>query len=162
MNNLNEILKNMQLEKISSEDTGYQELPDGYYLAEVEKVEFTVSKSGKDMIKWQFKVVENGIRFNSEYEKEYIEKSINRKIFMFSLLSDENSVQRTLSNLLKFEKDEGKPILNAEYFINQEILAEALQLLNGANIFIHLDTDKNGNQWKRLVSWKGAAKLELV
>ena len=50
MNNLDEILKNIKLEDISSEGTGFSELPDGYYLCEVEEVKFAISKTtGNDM-----------------------------------------------------------------------------------------------------------------
>lgn len=159
---LNELLKNIKLEEIKSEDS-YSELSDGYYLCEVEKVEFTTSKtSGNEMLAWQFKVVEDGIKFNDEWVKEHIPGTTNRKIFMYHSLKDQKAVERMLSDLLKFEKAEDEPILSKEMFVNEEILKEALQLLIGAQLFIHLDTDRDGNQWKRFVNWKNAKKNELV
>lgn len=163
MNNLDEILKNIKLEDISSEGTGFSELPDGYYLCEVEEVKFAVSKTtGNDMLSWRLKVVENGINFDDNFDKKYIQNTKNRKIFMFSSLRDQASVEKTISDLMKFEKEEGVSLLQKEYFINKEIMTEALALLIGLNIYVQLDTDKDGNQWKRFVNWKGAQKLGLV
>lgn len=163
MNNLDEILKNIKIEEIKSDNEGYENLPDGYYLCEVEKVEFKESKSsGNEMIAWQFKVVENGIDFDEELNKQYIQNTVNRKIFTYHVLKDETSIKRAISDLLKFEETEGESLLSKEYFISKESMELCFQLLIGRNIYIKLETDKDNNQWKRFVSWKGAKKLELV
>ena len=163
MNNLDELLKSIKIEEIKSDNEGYENLPDGYYLCEVEKVEFKESKSsGNEMIAWQFRVVENGISFDEELKKEYIQNTINRKIFTYHVLKDENSIKKAISDLLKFEESEDVPLLSRDYFINKEAMNLCFQLLIGRNIYIKLETDKDNSQWKRFVSWKGAKKLELV
>ena len=163
MNNLDELLKNIKIEEIKSDDSEYPNLPDGYYLCEVEKVEFKESKtSGNEMLAWQFKVVENGINFDDEMKKYYLENTSNRKIFTYHILKDESSMKRAISDLLKFEEVEGEPILSKDYFVNKEAMELCFELLIGKNIWIKLQTDKNENQWKRFVGWKGAKNLELV
>ena len=39
---LDELLNKTDLEDVTAESTGYQDLPDGYYLSEVEKAEIIV------------------------------------------------------------------------------------------------------------------------
>ena len=163
MNNLDELLKSIKIEEIKSDNEGYDNLPDGYYLCEVEKVEFKESKtSGNEMIAWQFRVVEKGINFDDDLKKYYLENTLNRKIFIYHVLKDENGIKRAISDLLKFEESEGVPLLSKDYFINKESMELCFQLLIGKNIYIKLETDKDNNQWKRFISWKGAKKLELI
>lgn len=163
MNNLDQLLQSINLKDIKSEQS-FEDLPDGYYLCEVEKVEFTVSKSsGNDMLKWQFKVVENGVDINVETDKKIeLKNTKNRKIFMYHTLKDTNTIERMLSDLLKFEDSNGEPLLSPEYFISQEAIVVALQLLLGKNIYISLRKDDNDNQWKRIITWKAAKTLELI
>lgn len=169
MSSLNELLTKIDLKSIKAENTTFEDLPDGYYLCEVEKVDFKQSQSsGNEMLAWTFKIVEDGITFTGDEldKKEYIKGTKNRKIFHYHVLKDERGVERMLSDLLKFEDANKQPLLNSDYFKDQETLSLSIQLLIGARIYIHLETTENQNgeaiQWKRFVSWKGAEKLELI
>ena len=164
---LDSLLGNTNLEDVTSESgAGFGDLPEGYYLSEVEKAEIKISKTSKQpMIAFQFKVVENGKFVDSEGDLSEIKNSKNRKIFMYYSLKDESSIKRFVSDMLKFEGEEkNKPILEKEYFTNSTLLADALDILIGMRIYIHLSVNENGepgSMWKNLVSWKRAEVLEL-
>lgn len=170
---INDVLSNVTLDEVTSESNGFsnEELPDGYYLSEVEKAEIKTSKtSGKPMVAFQFKVVENGIAADVDEQgrtvKSYIEKTQNRKIFLNYVLSDEKSVKRFASDMLKFEGDEpGESLLPKEAFISAETLYDALEVLEGMRIFIQVSTSKNREgkdmTWKNPISWKRVDALEL-
>lgn len=161
---VNKILEAIDTNQVTAESSdAYSQLPDGYYLSEVSKVEMTTSKSsGQPMIAWQFKTVEDGVTINENLNKSLIKNTTKKTIFMYHVLKDQNSVERFISDALKFEGDEaGKPFLEKEYFTNAETLHDALDLLIGLRIWLHVDTDNNNATWTRLVSWKRATKLEL-
>ena len=85
---------------------------------------------------------------------------------MYYVLKDTNSVRRFVSDMLKFEGEEpGKPLLDKEYFMNSEILEDALKLLVGMRIYVQItkseSADGNIRSWQNLISWKRAAMLEL-
>lgn len=167
MNNqnfLDDILKDVNLENINSEFQNFPDLPDGYYLATVEKVEFKLSKNtGSEMIAWQFRTVENGIKFNDDFKKEYIPNTQNRKIFIYHSLKNKENVERAISDLLKFEQEPGVSVIKKEHLNSRENIQKCFELLIGGNIFLHLEANKDGSdQWKRMLSWKAAEKLELI
>lgn len=161
---VNEILNKVSTEEITSESgDAFSQLPDGYYLAEVVKVNMTESKSsGNPMISWTFKTVEEGVTIDDALKKAVIKNTAKRNLWVHHVLKDQNTVERFISDALKFEgEEEGKPFLDKEYFTTAEVLNDALELLEGLRIWLHVDTDNNNNTWTRLVSWKRAAKLEL-
>lgn len=161
---VNKILEDIDTNQVTAESSdSYSQLPDGYYLSEVSKVEMTTSKSsGQPMIAWQFKTVEDGITIDENLMKSLIKNTTKKTIFMYHVLKDQNSVERFISDALKFEGDDaGKPFLEKEYFTTAETLHDALDLLVGLRIWLHVDTDNNNTTWTRFVSWKRATKLEL-
>lgn len=164
---INEILSKSNIDNVSSESVGFQELPDGYYLCEVIDAALTESKtSGLPMTMLAFKVVEDGFAPSIDGGWTVLNKTKNRQLRKYWTFKDENSVQRFVSDMLKFEGEtEGESLLSKEYFTSAELVEEAIQLLVGLRIFIQLDTtekdDGSKSQWSNLVSWKRAAKLEL-
>lgn len=161
---VNKILESIDTNQVTAESSdAYSQLPDGYYLSEVVKVEMTTSKSsGQPMIAWQFKTVEDGVTIDENLNKALIKNTTKKTIFMYHVLKDQNSVERFISDALKFEGDEaGKPFLEKDYFTTAETLHDALELLIGLRIWLHVDTDNNNSTWTRFVSWKRADKLEL-
>lgn len=166
-NNLDDILKNTDLSDVSADSNSFSELPDGYYLSEVEKAELTESKkSHQPMVAFQFKVVEDGIGTDDDGNFIDLPKTKNRKIFLYYVLKDEASVRRFATDMLKFEGEtKGEPILEKTYFTNSELLNDALDILTGMRIYIQSSTTENddgtSSVWKNLVSWKRVEALKL-
>lgn len=166
---LNDVLNTTSLEDVSSEDqSSFEELPDGYYLSEVEKAELTVSKSsGAPMVAMTLKVVENGVKASFTGDRcDLIEipKTVNRKIFKYFVIDTPEKVKKFVSDMLKFENNDGQPILDKEYFTTAEVLQDALDILIGMRIYINVQvTEKNGtiSRWNNFVSWKRANMMEL-
>ena len=166
-NSLNGLLSNTDLSDVSAESAGFSELPDGYYLAEVEKAELKESKSShQPMVAFQFKVVDDGLAVDENGEFVTVKKTKNRKIFLYYVIKDETSLKRFVQDMLKFEGDvAGKPLLEKECFTNSELLVDALDILKSMRIYIQSSTtvndDDSTSTWKNLISWKRAAALEL-
>lgn len=166
-NNLNSILSSTDLKDVTAEGEGFKDLPEGYYLVEVEKAELKTSKSsGKPMVAFQFKVVDDGRIVNEDGSFGIIPKTKNRKIFKYYVIGDEAGVRRFATDMLKFEGDEeGVPLLEKECFTTSELLVDALEILIGmrvyANISINLNADGSSSSWTNLITWKRVKKLEL-
>lgn len=167
LNSLNDLLTNTDLTDVSAESAGFSELPDGYYLSEVEKAELKESKSShQPMVAFQFKIVDNGVNIDENGELVTVNKTKNKKVFMYYVLKDDGAVKRFVTDMLKFEGDtEGESVLTKEYFTNAELLEDALDILKGLRIYIHSSTSVNDDNstsvWKNLISWKRAKTLEL-
>lgn len=168
---INELLKQTNIKDVTSESNNFQELPEGYYLCTVDAAEIKESKaSGKPMIAFTFTVSENGHHYvadkDGNAEMQEVKGSKNRKIFMYYVLKDTQSVRRFVSDMLKFEGEEaGKPLLDKEYFMNFEILEDALKILEGMKIYVQVTKSENqdgtSRNWQNLISWKRAAALDL-
>jgi len=168
---INELLKQTNITDVTAESNSFQELPEGYYLCTVNTAEIKESKaSGNPMIAFTFTVSENGYRYVADEDgnakMQEVKGSKNRKIFMYYVLKDTASVRRFVSDMLKFEGEEpGKPLLDKEYFMNSEILADALAILQGIKIYIQItkstNDDGTSRSWQNLISWKRAAALDL-
>lgn len=169
---LDELLKETNIEEVTSESNdSFEELPAGYYLCEVEKAELKETKETHlPMASFTFKVIEPGkqvIIEEGESNFQEVKNSINRKIFINYVLKDSTTIKRFVSDMLKFEgEEEGQPLLNKEYFLNSEILVDALSILEGMRIYVHisLNTKSDGSigRWNNLISWKRAKILELI
>lgn len=168
---INELLKQTNINDVTSESNNFQELPEGYYLCTVDAAEIKESKaSGNPMIAFTFTVSENGHHYvadkDGNAEMQEVKGSKNRKIFMYYVLKDTQSVRRFVSDMLKFEGEEaGKPLLDKEYFMNFEILEDALKILEGMKIYVQVTKSENQDgtvrNWQNLISWKRAAALDL-
>lgn len=167
---INELLKQTNINDVTSESNNFQELPEGYYLCTVDAAGIKESKAGNPMIAFTFTVSENGHHYvadkDGNAEMQEVKGSKNRKIFMYYVLKDTQSVRRFVSDMLKFEGEEvGKPLLDKEYFMNFEILEDALKILEGMKIYIQVTKSENQDgtvrNWQNLISWKRAAALDL-
>lgn len=166
-NALDALLGQTDLSDVTAESNNFSELPDGYYLCEVEKAELKESKSShQPMVAFQLNVVEDGIGIDADANFFDLKKTKNRKVFLFYVLKDNNSVRRFVTDMLKFEGEvAGEPILPKEYFTNSQVLVDALDILQGMRIYVQSSTTTNDDNstsvWKNLVSWKRAKMLEL-
>lgn len=166
-NALDNLLNDTDLSDVTAESSNFSELPDGYYLCEVEKAELKESKSShQPMAAFQFNVVEDGLGVTEDATFFDLKKTKNRKIFVYYVLKDNNSVRRFVTDMLKFEGEvQDEPILGKEYFTNSQLLVDALDVLVGSRIYIQSSTtvneDKSSSVWKNLISWKRARMLEL-
>lgn len=178
---LDSLLGKSDLSSTTAEGAGSTELPDGYYLCEVEKAELTTSKSsGNPMVKFQFRVVENGHKsvVDDQGNDVLVEAkgTANRKVFMYYVLSNENQVGFFVSDMLKFSNPEDltKPLLGEDqeeakvYFKNTALLMDALEIISmGSHIYVMLqtvpkrDNPSETDTKKSIISWTRAAKLNL-
>lgn len=171
LNTLDQILAKTTLDDVSADSQGYNDLPDGYYLCEVDKADFKESKTSHlPMVSFNFKIVENGTGFkyvDNDVIVYEIKNTKNRMIFKHYVFKDESSVKRFASDMLKFEGETpGEPLLPKEAFTTSETLLDALDVLEGMRLFIQADTnekdDGTKSTWYNLISWKRAAELELI
>lgn len=166
-NSLDGVLSNTNLDDVTAESNNFAELPDGYYLSEVEKAELKESKSsGQPMVAFQLKIVEEGLAVDKDGNFTDLKGTKNRKIFLYYVLKDETAVRRFVTDMLKFEGEtEGEPILGKDYFTSSELLVDALDILIGLRIYVQSSTTENKDGstsvWKNLISWKRAKALEL-
>ncbi len=171
---LDSLLGKLDVDKIDPEgNDSYSDLPDGYYLCEVEKAELKTTKSsGEPMVSLTMKVVEDGLGLVVD-EKGYstfelINKTKGRKIFINFVLSDEQKCYRFANDMVKFEGDEiGKPILDKEAFLSSATLLDALDIIEGLNIYVNVSTKKNNTTgelktWQSIISWKRAKAIGLI
>lgn len=174
-NQLNELLSNTSLVGVTAEGSGFSELPVGYYLCEVKKAGLGESKSShKPMVSLQLSVVNDGYGVNEnedDGELKPLQHTKGRMIFVHYPFSDQSSVQRFASDMLKFEGgNPGEPLLEKEAWINVETMEESLSLLQdmGPRIWVNVhegsginpQTNKP-NIFNSLISFKRATQLGL-
>lgn len=159
---LDGLLGTTDLSGVSAEPT-FEDLPDGYYLCEVEESKLKESKSTRmPMAAFRLRVVEDGVSVTPDGAFKPVAKSQNRKIFINYVLKDDRSIKRFATDMLKFEGETpGEPLLSKEYFTNSNILADALELLAGFRIYVQVSTDENSSTWRNLISWKRVELLGL-
>ena len=184
--NLDDLLGGVNMNGVSAESTGYQDLPNGYYLCEVETASLEKSKtSGLPMVKFGLKVVQNGIiETQDEDNNVYLERAQgtkNRKIFKYYILDPskdfEKAVKSVISDLLKFEGSEPGTELLGEILRDDdgklttpstELLKGCLEVIIGSTIYVKSETSpskKNPNEkstWTNLIGWGRAEKLGLL
>ena len=167
---LNDILSGINAQELSADSVIYDDLKDGYYLTEIEDAKLKSSSSGKPMVTIRGKIVEDGyaVTFSEDNEVYFtpLKKSKGRVIFFNFVLSDETSVKRFITNMLKFEGEEpGEPLLPKEVFMNSETLTDALDIIVGNRIYTQVSTsvkeDGTKSTWNNFISWKRAKMLEL-
>lgn len=168
LKSLNEILQNSDLTDVSSESSG-RSLEDGYYLCEVQKGEIKeTSQTHQPMVSLTMKVVEDGYKVEigeSDVTLNPIKNTKNSLIWINYVIKDEASLKRFASDMLKFEAEEGKPLLEKEAFMEASIMEDAISLLEGNRIYVQVSTtqskDGQNRTWNNLISWKRADKLNL-
>lgn len=163
---LNKLLGNTDLTDVTAESNNFPQLKDGYYLCEVATAELKINKNNDPMVAFKFVVAEDGKEINEDGIVVDIPKTAKRSIFINYVLKDDTTVKRFVTDMLKFEGDEpGVPILEKEYFMNSEVLEDALDILIGKCIYISVNTSekKDGTKstWSNPVSWKRVEALGL-
>ena len=176
---LDDILEDVDLKDVTSEGTGFEELPVGYYLSEVTDAILTESKNTHyPMLKFTFKVVEDGFGEEVDDEGNYslskvLKGTKGRNIFKYYVLGDadrekvKQNYKKFVSDMKKFEGEEpGVPLLEEECFTHSELLKDALDILKGTNARIWLSitqSERNGEKsnWVSAISWKRADQLGL-
>lgn len=166
---LGEILKNVNWETVTDADS-FDDLPEGYYLCEVENAQLKENKAQTNMqVSFTFKVIAPGMadvindRGASEWQE--LKGTQNRKIFKHYPFKDEAGVKRFIVDMMKFEGETaGEPILGPEYFMTEETFPDALDILTGVQIYVqasYKEYQGKKNCWYDLVGWDRATKLGL-
>lgn len=177
MNNVTNILDSLlgkvNLDDVTSSSNENRDLPEGYYLCEVEDAVLGETKDGPNkgmpLVTFTMKVTEDGLGLKVDDSGNAklvdLKNTANKKMWIHYSLKDEDFIKRFVSDMLKFEGDvEDEPLLEKECFLNSELLLDALEILKGMRIYIHLSTSKKNGEtqtWKNLISWKRARALEL-
>lgn len=166
---LNDLLKDVNWDTIT-EDNSFEDLPEGFYLCEVEKAELKTNKANTNQqVSFQLKVVENGLaealddKGNSVLRE--VKGTINRKIFKHYPFKDTAGIKRFIIDMLKFEGEApGQPLLGPEYFMAEETFSDALECLQGSRIYVqavYKEYQGKKNCWYDFLAWDRAAKLGL-
>lgn len=165
---LGDLLKEVNWETVT-EDT-YDDLPEGFYLCEVEKADLKTNKADTNMqVSFQYKVVEAGlaetINERGQSVLQQINGTVGRKIFKHYPFKDTNGIKRFIIDMLKFEGETpGEPLLGPEYFMTEETFPDALGCLVGSRIYIqasYKEYQGKKNCWYDVVGWDRAKKMGL-
>lgn len=166
---LNDLLQQVNWDTVT-EDTGFEDLPEGYYLCEVETAELKMNKAQTNQqVSFRFKVVDPGLQEAIDSRgHSYLQElagTKNRKVFKHYPFKDIAGVKRFVTDMLKFEGETfGEPLLEKEYFMTEEIIPDALDLLVGRRIYVQATyRESNGqrNCWYDLIGWPRAKELGL-
>lgn len=166
---LNDLLKDVNWDTITEENS-FEDLPEGFYLCEVEKAELKTNKANTNQqVSFQLKVVENGLTETLDDKGNSVLREVNgtmnRKIFKHYPFKDTTGIKRFIIDMLKFEGEEtGQPLLGPEYFMTEETFPDALECLQGSRIYVqasYKEYQGKKNCWYDLVAWDRAAKLGL-
>lgn len=165
---LDELLAKVNLSKVTASGAGFEDLPDAYYLSEVQSAELKLNSNNDPMVSFKTKVVEDGWHYDAETDSySRVEKSANRMIFKNWILKSEMDVKRFVSDMLKFEDSEGNSILGEDamaYFTNTEFLVQAINIIAEAKLRIYIqissytkDDEKRTSQ--NFVKWSAVNKI---
>lgn len=167
--NLKDLLQQIDWNTVT-EDDGFQDLPEGYYLCEVEKAELKENKAQTNQqVSFTFKVVEDGLAEGMDVRGNSVLQTIsgthNRKVFKHYPFKDAAGVKRFVTDMLKFEGDTpGEPLLEKEYFMMEETIEDALNILVGRRIYVqasHKEYQGKTSCWYDIVGWTRANALGL-
>ena len=174
--NLRKILSETNLSNVTSESNeGFAKIPDGSYLCEVQKAELGESKAtGNAQVGFRLQIIGNGVS-TGETDKlgnptsTIISGFEGKTVGKYYPLTDSSKVQHFVSDRLKFEDENGTPVLQAQYFTSPETIEDAINCLVGRYIWVNLSTstfkgrdgEEHTSQWTRLLSWKRVKDLGL-
>ena len=169
------LLKDVDFNDIDITDTNENnELPDGYYLCEVEDADIGPNKDkSNDQAFFQLRVVEPGLNPVYEDGQMFLQELVGtqkRVIFKYypfkgtdkkatSLVYQDETGKwkpgQFLCDTQLFVDTDGAPLLEKEAFMYKETAKEALAILVGCRIYVKIETKEyNGqtSQFKNLVS----------
>lgn len=167
---LDALLSSTDTSKVTSEGIGFEDLPVGYYLAEVETATLTISKSSKlPMVSLKLKIVDNGLTINSDDELVSIPSTKNRFVFKHYPFKDEDSVKRYVSDMLSFLDENDEPLLPAEAWKSKVTMEASLEVLEMVKprVWVNITLSKTPNEqgvystFTNIMSWKRAGMLGL-
>lgn len=170
---LDELLGSVNLSAVTEEGVK-SELPDGYYLCQVDKAKLTESKSGNAMFAIQFTTIEDGKK-SFVNEAGYTElivapKTANQRIYVNYVLSNDMNVNFFVSDMLKFQDiDTNVSFFTKDDFKSSEGIERVGDLLeSGGIIYIMVQSvakRDNPNETEKKykpISWKRAHDLGLI
>lgn len=173
---VNELISQTDLSKVSAESVGFEDLPDGYYLAEVVESKIGRSKkTNKPMVSIRFKIIGDGYKLSGDVNDpladlfEPIEHVANRQVFKHWLLDSPQNLKRFVSDMKKFEDPEnvGQELLPEEAWTKAETMNDSIEVLSQLNsrIWLHNKVtekdDGTSSSWIDLESFARASKLGL-
>lgn len=170
---IGDVMKQTDLSNVSAESVGYEDLPDGYYLAEVIETKIGRSKSSnKPMISLRLSIVDDGFKLSDKEDEisfDKIEHTKGKQVFKHYIIDTSQNLKRFVSDMKKFEdpNEVGKQLLPDEAWSSPEIMGESISILSEINCRIWLHNrvtkkfDGTSNAWVDLVSFNQAAKTGL-
>ena len=170
---IGDVMKQTDLSKVSAESTGFEDLPDGYYLAEVIETKIGRSKSSqKPMISLRLSVIDDGFKLSDNEDEisfDKIEHTKGRQVFKHYVIDTPQNLKRFVSDMKKFENPDvvGEALLPDEAWSSPEFMGESIGILSEINcrIWIHnrvtKKDDGTSSSWIDLVSFNQAAKAGL-
>ena len=165
---LSDLLTQVDWETVTEVDS-FDDLPEGYYLCEVEKAELKMNKAQTNQqVSFQFKIVEDGIQESLDAKGYSVLREIpatkNRKAFKHYPFKDVMGIKRFVTDMLKFEGEDGAPILEKEYFMHEETINDALDILVGMRIYMQVsirESQGKKSSWNDIIGWSRAKELGL-
>lgn len=166
---LGDLLQDVNWETVTEENS-FDDLPEGFYLCEVEKADLKENKAQTNMqVSFQLKVVDEGLTEAIDDRGNSVLKAIsgtkNRKVFKHYPFKDTNGIKRFVVDMMKFEgENPGEPLLGPEYFMTEETFPDALACLIGTRIYVqasYREYQGKKNCWYDFVAWDRATKLGL-
>ena len=176
------VMKKTDLSKVSAESTGFEDLPEGYYLAEVIDVKPDRCKSGKNegkpTLKMRLKVVGDGFKLAGDPDEledegkdlfEPVTGVNGRFVFKTFTIGEESLMKRFASDMMKFEEpnNPGKMLLPEEAWADPKIMFDSVSLLVdlASRIWLHNKVTKKedgtNGAWVDFLDFSRAAKLGL-
>lgn len=166
---LGDLLQDVNWETVTEENS-FDDLPEGFYLCEVEKADLKENKAQTNMqVSFQLKVVDEGLAEVIDDRGNSVLRAIsgtkNRKVFKHYPFKDTNGIKRFVVDMMKFEgENPGEPLLGPEYFMTEETFPDALACLIGTRIYVqasYREYQGKKNCWYDFVAWDRATKLGL-
>lgn len=180
LDDIDAVLGITDLSKVTAESTGFEDLPDGYFLTEVVESKLERVKSGKNQGKpkatIKFKIIEDGYKLtgdpNSDEEEttfDTLAGTKNRTLYKHYPLGDPEGIKKLVSDMKKFEDPEtpGKQLLPDEAWTTASTLKGSIEVLSQLNIriWVHnkvtVKDDGTSSNWVDLESFSRAAQLGL-
>jgi len=161
---VNNILKGINVKKIDPNKDDFQSLPTGYYLCSF-KLAVTTSNAGNLQVKSEMKVVEPGLAVDAEGDFVEIKGTLNRKMWKYYSLKDEESVTKLIKDMLKFEDEDGESLLVEEDFASMEQIEAACEVVEDMQLYVNVNTYTKDGETKSFInvlSWKRAEELGLL
>lgn len=164
------LLGEVDLKGVSSESTGFDDLPEGYFLCKVELAQLKESNSGDPQVALRLKSIEDGYDLTVDEKTQStiintLKKTKGRMLFKYYTWKEAKDIKKCASDLMKFEIGQDRVSIPEEAFSNFDTLVQALELIEEATIYVNIShqvrEDGSKSVWTNLISWKRASDLGL-